>query len=786
MKIGVFICHCGSNIAGTVDCGKVAEIARTYPDVAFSTDTMYTCSEPGQEEIVAAIKEHHLDGVVVASCTPRMHEPTFRRTVERAGLNKYMFEMANIREHVSWIGKDKEANTNKAAELVRIAVEKLRRNNPLFSKSFESTKRVLVIGGGVAGIQAALDCADAGLDVLLVERESHIGGKMAKLDKTFPTVDCSSCILGPKMVDVAQHPKITLMAASEVTNVAGYALGSWPNVWAWNSRYPSAYGSGYTRVGDWVQFMTYPGASVVNWCRANASNHSYITQHWNSYMPQFKRCVASWNPYWKGANAYHNGAATAWIMGRPYEVNEAIKPETFMRSDDVTSEYGYDDHTDTTAQEQSLGAKLKLSGTTTGYYEEEGSGYRFTLRNEAANDSVNTGIAFRMQKAYFATESIPFVEKMVKDPDTKQNVKAGEYANFTTESVAVSKGLFDAVAGGAYDGGDKTGIVDFNLYFRAYGATADDKLSIPGDVLIALASGSATRYVTDPATGVRTKNPDGSFATAPLTDESWIDEGGPDAAHGNRFTAWRNVTVTETAEDGTESTTTEKKVVAYHEIGHALVAAMQSHSAPVQKITIIPRTSGALGYTMQVEAGDKVLMTRQEIENKIATFTGGRAAEEIVFGEITTGASNDIEQATRLARAMITRYGMSEKFDMVAMETVTNQYLGGDTSLMCSADTQKDIDRQVVELVKGQHEKARKILTENRVKLDELAGFLYEKETITGEEFMDILGRRGNGTPEHPGSGEPGRGADGADASGRKGARANAGAALRGKDGADK
>ena len=150
MKIGVFICHCGSNIAGTVDCGKVAEIAKTYPDVAFSTDTMYTCSEPGQEEIVAAIKEHKLDGVVVASCTPRMHEPTFRRTVERAGLNKYMFEMANIREHVSWIGKDKEANTNKAAELVRIAVEKLRRDNPLFSKSFESTKRVLVIGGGVA------------------------------------------------------------------------------------------------------------------------------------------------------------------------------------------------------------------------------------------------------------------------------------------------------------------------------------------------------------------------------------------------------------------------------------------------------------------------------------------------------------------------------------------------------------------------------------------------------------------------------------------------------------
>ena len=183
----------------------------------------------------------------------------------------------------------------------------------------------------------------------------------------------------------------------------------------------------------------------------------------------------------------------------------------------------------------------------------------------------------------------------------------------------------------------------------------------------------------------------------------------------------------------------EKKVVAYHEIGHALVAALQSHSAPVQKITIIPRTSGALGYTMQVETGDKYLMTKQEIENKIATFTGGRAAEEVKFGEVTTGASNDIEQATKLARAMITRYGMSAEFDMVAMETVTNQYLGGDTSLACSADTQKEIDRQVVELVKKQHEKARKILEENREKLDELAAFLYEKETITGEQFMEIL-----------------------------------------------
>ena len=187
----------------------------------------------------------------------------------------------------------------------------------------------------------------------------------------------------------------------------------------------------------------------------------------------------------------------------------------------------------------------------------------------------------------------------------------------------------------------------------------------------------------------------------------------------------------------------EKHVVAYHEIGHALVAAMQTHSAPVQKITIIPRTSGALGYTMQVDTGDKYLMTKQEIENKIATFTGGRAAEEVMFGEITTGASNDIEQATKLARAMITRYGMSDEFDMVAMETVTNQYLGGDTSLACSADTQNRIDKKVVELVKAQHEKAKKILLDNRAKLDELAQFLYEKETITGEEFMNILEQGG-------------------------------------------
>ena len=183
----------------------------------------------------------------------------------------------------------------------------------------------------------------------------------------------------------------------------------------------------------------------------------------------------------------------------------------------------------------------------------------------------------------------------------------------------------------------------------------------------------------------------------------------------------------------------EKRIVAYHEIGHALVAAMQTHSAPVQKITIVPRTSGALGYTMQVEEGNHYLMSKEEIENKIATFTGGRAAEEVVFGSVTTGASNDIEQATRLARAMITRYGMSEDFDMVALETVQNQYLGGDTSLACSAETAAAIDRQVVELVKAQHEKAVKLLTENREKLDELAKFLYEKETITGEEFMGIL-----------------------------------------------
>ena len=195
----------------------------------------------------------------------------------------------------------------------------------------------------------------------------------------------------------------------------------------------------------------------------------------------------------------------------------------------------------------------------------------------------------------------------------------------------------------------------------------------------------------------------------------------------------------------------EKCIVAYHEIGHALVAAKQSNSAPVQKITIIPRTSGALGYTMQVDEGNHYLMNKAELENKIATLTGGRAAEEVAFNSITTGASNDIEQATKLARAMLTRYGMSDEFDMVALETVNNQYLGGDTSLACSAQTQREIDQKVVELVKTQHEKAIRLLTENRAKLDELAQYLYQKETITGEEFMDILNRDdAENKPENP------------------------------------
>ena len=222
MRIGVFVCQCGTNIGGTVDTESVARQAIQHPDVVYATSYMYTCSEPGQQQIQRAIEEHKLQGVVVAACSPRMHEPTFRRAVEKAGLNRFMFEMANIREHVSWISNDREANTQKAAELVQMAVSKLRYNHPLFSSQVPIHKKVLVIGGGVAGIQAALDCAEGGLEVVLVERQSSIGGKMAKLDKTFPTIDCSSCILGPKMVDVAQKENIHLYACSEVEAVSGY------------------------------------------------------------------------------------------------------------------------------------------------------------------------------------------------------------------------------------------------------------------------------------------------------------------------------------------------------------------------------------------------------------------------------------------------------------------------------------------------------------------------------------------------------------------------------------
>lgn len=222
MRIGVFICKCGTNIANTVDTEAVARKALEYPDVVYATDYMYTCSEPGQEEIREAIIKNRLQGVVVAACTPRMHEPTFRRAVEKAGLNRYMFEQANIREHVSWVNKDRESNTIKAMDLVHMAVEKLRLNHPLFSSKVPINKRVLVIGGGIAGIQAAMDCSDGGLYVVMVERETTIGGKMAKLDKTFPTIDCSSCILGPKMVDISQKENISLHAYSEIESVSGY------------------------------------------------------------------------------------------------------------------------------------------------------------------------------------------------------------------------------------------------------------------------------------------------------------------------------------------------------------------------------------------------------------------------------------------------------------------------------------------------------------------------------------------------------------------------------------
>jgi heterodisulfide reductase subunit A len=222
MRIGVFVCHCGTNIGGTVDSHQVAEEAKKFPHVAYSTDYLYTCSEPGQQEIQEAITTHNLDGVVVAACSPRMHENTFRRTIERAGLNRYMFEMANIREHCSWIGEDKEANTRKAIELVRMAVAKVANNAHLHPSFFDVNKRVLVLGAGVAGMQAALDCADGGLEVILVEKKSSIGGRMAQLDKTFPTVDCSICILGPKMVDVAQHDNIKLYTYAEIEDTSGY------------------------------------------------------------------------------------------------------------------------------------------------------------------------------------------------------------------------------------------------------------------------------------------------------------------------------------------------------------------------------------------------------------------------------------------------------------------------------------------------------------------------------------------------------------------------------------
>jgi heterodisulfide reductase subunit A len=222
MRIGVFVCHCGSNIAGTVDVAQLAERALTLKDVVHADHPMYTCSEPGQASIQDAIRDKKLDRVVVAACSPHMHEVTFRRTVEGAGLNPYMFEMANIREHCSWIHTDMPVGTEKAWDIIKMAVAKVRQLEPLYSNEVEVNKEVLVIGGGVAGIQAALDLADAGLKVTIVEKETTIGGTMAKLDKTFPTIDCSACILTPRMVDCSQHENITLMAYCEVDKVAGY------------------------------------------------------------------------------------------------------------------------------------------------------------------------------------------------------------------------------------------------------------------------------------------------------------------------------------------------------------------------------------------------------------------------------------------------------------------------------------------------------------------------------------------------------------------------------------
>ncbi len=222
MRIGVFVCHCGTNIAGTVDVEQLAERALTLKDVVHADHPMYTCSEPGQGSIQDAIRDKKLDRVVVAACSPHMHEVTFRRCVEAGGLNPYMMEMANIREHCSWIHPDKAIGTQKAWDIIKMAVAKVRQLEPLYSNEVEVNKEVLIIGGGVAGIQAALDLADTGLKVTIVEKETTIGGTMAKLDKTFPTIDCSACILTPRMVDCAQHENIEVMAYCEIDKVAGY------------------------------------------------------------------------------------------------------------------------------------------------------------------------------------------------------------------------------------------------------------------------------------------------------------------------------------------------------------------------------------------------------------------------------------------------------------------------------------------------------------------------------------------------------------------------------------
>lgn len=306
------------------------------------------------------------------------------------------------------------------------------------------------------------------------------------------------------------------------TNVKNYAWGSWPNKWTWNSNSASAWGSGYTRVGDWVQFMTDPGWSVRNWCVNNAADYSYITSHWNPYMPQFKRCVASWQKYWKGANAYHNGAATAWIMGRPYEVDETIKAETFMRSDDATSEYGYDDYSDGITPQESGSGKLELRGTTTGYYEDKGSGYRFTLYNGNPNDKEPKDVAdtadarnnmhsedghFTMSKAYFATKKIAYTDNK-DDEEVKAGKKERGYVNFTTKKVAFTKQLLDV------DTYDIVRVKDVTLSYTPYKiddkgntlAGVDEAITIDGADLIKLATAK-----TDADLKRQKKNADGSL-----------------------------------------------------------------------------------------------------------------------------------------------------------------------------------------------------------------------------------------------------------------------------------